>query len=159
TPQGDLFAIEHTNRDTINPAPPAGTGTGTRFNVPPQCVAPNVDSTTLNIAALAAPQSYGKTTGHLPTAQPPGVRTLPGAIALFKHGRLVGGIGLFVAGTTGYACGERSKLNTPVVTAARKPDLSEVAEYIAVAAAGGSPAAGVPLNGPLNGAPPLRKFA
>src|SRR5262249_36391931 len=39
-----------------------------------------------------------------------------------------------------------------------KPDLSQVAEYMAFVAAGGSKMAGVPLNGPINGAPALPDF-
>src|SRR5205814_428196 len=77
---------------------------------------------------------------------------------LFKNGQEVGGIGVFFSGTTGYATEENSKLNTPLVRDPHKPDLSEVAEYMAFVAAGGSQAAGVPLNGPINGAPALRDF-
>ena len=158
TPQVDLFAIEHTNRDSLSP-------TGTRFNVPPQYVAPNIPgipvpgpASTPNIAELVAPESYGQVTGILPMAQSRGVATLPGGIPLFKNNKEVGGIGVFFPGTTGYATEENSKLNTPLVTIPRKPDLSEVAEYMAFVAAGGSKMAGVPLSGPVNGAPALPGF-
>jgi uncharacterized protein GlcG (DUF336 family) len=160
TPQVDLFAIEHTNRDSLS------TTTGTRFNVPKQYVAPNIPgisspgpNPTLNLAELVAPESYGQVTGILPNAQSRGVGTLPGGIPLFKNNKEVGGIGVFFPGTTGYATEENSKLNTPLVTAPRKPDLSEVAEYMAFAAAGGTPTVNVKLNGPLNGAPALPEFA
>ena len=77
---------------------------------------------------------------------------------LYKNGVEVGGIGVFFPGTTGYATEENSKLNTPLLVQPAKPDLSEVAEYMAFVAAGGSKAAGVPLNGPINGAPALPGF-
>jgi len=144
TPQADLFDIESTNRDTISPA------TGTRFNVPSTYIPAGVN--------LVAPESYGQVTGILPGAQSRGIATLPGGIPLYKNGVEVGGIGVFFPGTTGYATEENSKLNTPLLYNPRKPDLSEVAEYMAFVAAGGSKVAGVPMNGPINGAPALPDF-
>ncbi len=143
TPQVDLFDIESTNRDSISNL------TGTRFNVPPQYVPAG--------ANLVAPESYGQVTGLLPTAQSRGVATLPGGIPLYKKqpdGTFaeVGGIGVFFPGTTGYATEENSTLNTPLLRDKKKPDYSDVAEYMAFVAAGGSSAAGVPFNGPINGA-------
>jgi uncharacterized protein GlcG (DUF336 family) len=146
TPQVDLFAIENTNRDSLSNA------TGTRFNVPPQDIPPGATS------ELIAPESYGQVTGILPTAQSRGIATLPGGIPLYKNGVEVGGIGVFFPGTTGFATEENSKLNTPLVRDPRKPDFSEVAEYMAFVAAGGSKTAGVPLSGPVNGAPALPDF-
>lgn len=148
-PQVDLYDIEATNRDTIS------NGTGTRFNVPSQDIPAGGN--------LVAPQSYGVVTGILPTAQSRGVATLPGGLPLFKKQpdgsfALVGGIGVFFPGTTGYATEENSTLNTPALRDHRKADLSYVAEYMAFAAAGGSSAAGLGLNGPINGAPPLPNF-
>jgi uncharacterized protein GlcG (DUF336 family) len=150
TPQVDLFDIEATNRDNYS------TGTGTRFNVPTQYVAGG--STNPNVPQggnLVAPESYGKVTGILPDAQSRGVATLPGGIPIFKNNVEVGGIGVFFPGTTGYATEENSKLNTPLLYDPHKLDLSEVAEYMAFVAVGGSQAAGLPLNGPVNGAPAL----
>ncbi len=144
TPQVDLFDIESTNRDTISPT------TGTRFNVPSTYIPAGVN--------LVAPESYGQVTGILPSAQSRGIATLPGGIPLYKNGVEVGGIGVFFPGTTGYATEENSKLNTPLLYNPRKPDLSEVAEYMAFVAAGGSKVAGVPMNGPINGAPALPDF-
>jgi len=151
TPQVDLFAIENTNRDTLNNT------NGTRFNVPSQYIPAGATS------EMVAPESYGQITGILPTAQSRGIATLPGGVPLFKRqadGKFaeVGGIGVFFPGTTGYATEENSKLNTPLLYNPQKPDLSEVAEYMAFVAAGGSKMAGVPLNGPVNGAPALPDF-
>jgi uncharacterized protein GlcG (DUF336 family) len=144
TPQVDLFNIEGTNRDSYSSI------TNTRFNVPPQYIPPGGN--------LVAPESYGQVTGIMPNAQSRGVATLPGGIPLYKNGVEVGGIGIFFPGTTGYATEENSKLNTPLLYDPKKPDLSEVGEYMAFVAAGGSKMAGVPLNGPVNGAPALPAF-
>jgi uncharacterized protein GlcG (DUF336 family) len=148
TPQVDLFDIESTNRDTLSNT------TGTRFNVPIQYVAPGASP------ELTAPESYGQVTGILPTAQSRGIATLPGGIPLYKkqpNGMYaeVGGIGVFFPGTTGYATEENSTLNTPLLRDKKKPDYSDVAEYMAFVAAGGSAQAGVPFNGSINGAPAL----
>ncbi len=149
TPQVDLFGIEATNRDVLSAA------TGTRFNVPTQDIPAG--------ANLVAPESYGQVTGILPTAQSRGIATLPGGVPLYKkqpNGKFaeVGGIGVFFPGTTGYATEENSKLNTPLLYNPHKLDLSEAAEYMAFVAAGGSKAAGLPFNGPVNGAPALPDF-
>ena len=100
TPQVDLFDIESTNRDSLSPV------TGTRFNVPSQYIPAGGN--------LVAPESYGQVTGILPTAQSRGIATLPGGVPLFKkqpNGKfaVVGGIGVFFPGTTGYATEENSK--------------------------------------------------
>ncbi|MGA7500374.1 MAG: hypothetical protein WBX00_26885 [Isosphaeraceae bacterium] len=148
TPQVDLFDIEGTNRDSLSPV------THTRFNVPSQYIPPG--------ASLVAPESYGQVTGLLPTAQSRGIGTLPGGVPLYKtvNGKtaLVGGIGVFFPGTTGYATEENSKLNTPLLYNPHKLDLSEVAEYMAFVAAGGSKSAGLPFSGPVNNAPALPDF-
>ena len=148
TPQVDLFDIEGTNRDSLSPV------THTRFNVPSQYIPTG--------ANLVAPESYGQVTGLLPTAQSRGIGTLPGGVPLYKtvNGKtaLVGGIGVFFPGTTGYATEENSKLNTPLLYNPHKLDLSEVAEYMAFVAAGGSKSAGLPLSGPVNNAPALPDF-
>ena len=149
TPQVDLYDIESTNRDSISPT------THTRFNVPRQYVPAGGD--------LVAPESYGQITGIVPTAEARGIATLPGGIPLYKqqpNGQFaeVGGIGVFFPGTSGYATEENSKLNTPLLHDPHKLDLSEVAEYMAFVAAGGSSAAGLPFNGEVNGAPALKNF-
>ena len=149
TPQVDLFDIETTNRDSLSSI------TGTRFNVPPQDIPAG--------ASLVAPESYGQVTGILPSAQARGIATLPGGLPLYKKqpdGSLaeVGGIGIFFPGTTGYATEENSPLNTPLLTDSKKPDFTQIAEYMAFVAAGGSKVAGVPFNGPVNGAPALPDF-
>ncbi len=149
TPQVDLYDIESTNRDVISAL------TGTRFNVPQADIPPGGN--------LVAPESYGVVTGILPTAQSRGIATLPGGIPLYKkqpNGTYaeVGGIGVFFPGTTGYATAENSDLNTPLLRNKKLPDYSQIAEYMAFVAAGGSSAAGVPFNGPINGAPALPNF-
>lgn len=144
TPQVDLFGIETTNRDVISPI------TGTRFNVPPQYIPQGGN--------LVAPESYGVVSGLMPSAQARGIATLPGGVPIYKNNVEVGGIGVFFPGSNGYATSENSKLNTPLVRTRKSPDLSEVAEYMAFAAAGGSKQAGYPFNGSLNGAPPLPGF-
>jgi uncharacterized protein GlcG (DUF336 family) len=149
TPQVDLFDIESSNRDSTS------TVTGTRFNVPSPYIPPG--------GSLVAPESYGQVTGILPTAQSRGIATLPGGIPLYEiqpDGKpaVVGGIGVFFPGTTGYATEENSTLNTPLLRNKHEPDFSQIAEYMAFVAAGGSKMAGVPFNGPVNGAPALSNF-
>jgi uncharacterized protein GlcG (DUF336 family) len=148
-PQVDLFDVEGTNRDSLSSI------TGTRFNVPAQYIPPG--------AKLVAPESYGQVTGILPAAQSRGIATLPGGVPLYKKQpdgsyAEVGGIGVFFPGTTGYATEENSTLNTPVLRDKHKPDYSDIAEYMAFVAAGGSKQAGVPFNGPINGASALPNF-
>jgi hypothetical protein len=110
TPPVDLFGIEHTNRDSIiNPGPDHIKGTADdvtlsgRFNINPAFVPPG--------QTLTPPESYGFISGILPSAQARGIATLPGGIPLFKQGELVGGIGVFFPGTTGYATAENSSLS------------------------------------------------
>jgi uncharacterized protein GlcG (DUF336 family) len=155
TPQVDLFDIEATNRDSYSPV------TGTRFNVPKQDIPTSLLTYMPN--GIIAPESYGQVTGILPAAQARGIGTLPGGVPLYKkqpNGTFaeVGGIGVFFPGTTGFATEENSHLNTPLVRDRKKSDFAEVAEYMAFVAAGGSSQAGVPFNGPVNGAPALPNF-
>lgn len=113
TPQVDLFAIEHTNRDSIvHPGLDGIKGTADdialqeRFNLDPAFVP---DGKTLD-----APESYGFTSGLAPNAQARGIATLPGGLPLYRifdedpasptFQRLVGldvvgGIGVFFPGT------------------------------------------------------------
>ena len=155
TTQVDLSEIEASNRDSIvNPGPNhirQGVGVpgsddvlmGARFNIDPKFVPAG--------QTIYAPESYGYVSGMDVTAQSRGIGTLPGGVPLYKtgpngEGGLVGGIGVFFPGTTGYASEENSKLNDPAFYDPNKPDLSIEAEYIAFAAAGGSPTAGIPAK-------------
>jgi uncharacterized protein GlcG (DUF336 family) len=168
TPQVDLSQIEQTNRDSIisNGASgirgaPDNTILPNRFNVSNQYVAPNTGSlppgfqkTNPTATPDNPPESYGYISGILPTAQSRGIGTLPGGIPIFKStaaapgGALVGGIGVFFPGTTGYATEENSSLNDAGFFNPKKPDLSLEAEYIAFVAAGGSKGAGFSYNTP-----------
>ena len=111
TPQVDLFHIEHTNRDSIvSPGPDHIRGTAddivlpSRFNVDPAFIPPGKN--------LPPPESYGFLSGLLPSAQSRGIGTLPGGIPLYQERKqLVGGIGVFFPGTTGFATEENSDLN------------------------------------------------
>ncbi len=164
TPQVDLFEIEHTNRDSVihpNAAGVRAPGPGNsiilpdRFNADPAYVPPG--------QSIAAPESYGLISGLLPYAQARGIGTLPGGVPLYKGtGNLVGGIGVFFPGTTGFATEENSSLNDAGFYDPKKPDLSEEAEYIAFVAAGGSSGAGYSTNtahfNAAKGLPPLPGF-
>jgi uncharacterized protein GlcG (DUF336 family) len=159
TPQVDLFAIEHTNRDSvIFPGVDGIKGTsddinlGTRFGA--------------DFAAgenIPAPESYGYASGLMPNAQSRGIATLPGGIPLYKADasskntpKLVGGIGVFFPGPTGYATYEQNFQTTAARTAMHLADqttndrvnapLVLEAEYSAYAAAGGvGTISGVPV--------------
>ncbi len=132
TPQVDLFSIEGTNRDTLTAADGTPLPFGTRFNVNPLFIPAG--------KTLTPPLSYGAITGLQPNAQPRGIGTLPGGVPIFKNGTLVGGIGVFFPGKTGFADEENSSLN--VNFDPTKPDLALQAEFIAFAATGGSSGAG-----------------
>jgi len=141
TPQVDLFAIEHTNRDSIvGPGPDRIKGTpddvtyNARFNINPAFLGAGV--------TLESPESYGMISGYQPGAQSRGLATLPGGIPIYKPSetapnppRMVGGIGVFFPGKTGFATEENSALSTMFDPS--KPDRSFEAEYIAYAALGG----------------------
>ena len=79
-----------------------------------------------------------------PTSASRGIATLPGGIPLYEDGVLVGGIGVFFPGTTGFASAENFSLSAGYTP--RLPDLSMEAEFIALAAAGGSTQAGFPIG-------------
>ncbi len=139
TPQVDLFGIEMTNRDTST-AVDANGNTVTlpsRFNVPLQDIPAGV--------SLTPPNSYGYISGIDPTAQPRGIGTLPGGLPIYQlvNGTpdLVGGIGVFFPGTTGYASEENSALSSGYNP--NKPDLAAEAEAIAFEAIGGAPLIGL----------------
>jgi uncharacterized protein GlcG (DUF336 family) len=153
TPQVDLFNIEASNRDSSEDLLP---GRG-RFNVP----AAFIPSTIPPDEQLVAPDSYGVVTGLLPGARGRGIGTLPGGVPIYKDGQVVGGIGVFFPGTTGFATAENSRLSATFDPT--KPDRSLEAELIAFTAAGGSPTASSPLRpagsfdfrGPIGAAPAL----
>jgi uncharacterized protein GlcG (DUF336 family) len=156
TPQVDLFAIEHTNRDSIiHPGPDRIKGTPDditlpgRFNVDPAHVPPGKE--------LRAPESYGFVSGLLPSAQSRGIATLPGGIPIYKNNTLVGGVGIFFPGETGFATEENSNLNDAGFHDPTKRDRSLEAEFVAFVAAGGSKAAGFPFP-TVPGAPKLPGF-
>jgi uncharacterized protein GlcG (DUF336 family) len=153
-PQVDLFDVEQNNRDSLTTGGTAAdVGYATRFDA---TLAPGVN--------LPAPLAYGATILPAAAQQNPllggqfqsrGIATLPGGVPLYQYGTLVGAIGVFFPGSTGYADAENSSLNTNFNPAL--PDLSVEAEFIAVAAAGGSKQAGVTV-GALGGVAPLPGF-
>src|SRR5262249_26645873 len=150
--------IEHTNRDSlVNPGSDHVKGTAddlalpNRFNVPDAFIPASIPA----YERLAAPESYGTVSGVLPTAQARGIATLPGGIPLYKRGNLVGGIGVFFPGATGFATEENSRLSNTFNPA--RPDRSLEAEWVGFAAAGGSAAAGASV-GVVGGIPPLPGF-
>ena len=132
TPPVDLYDIELTNRDsTADPS-------AERYNL--QDVPAG--------QGIHAPDSYGIVSGLLPGAQSRGIATLPGGIPVYDNGTLLGGIGVFFPGQTGYATEENSSLSTTYDPT--KPDRSLEAEYDAFVAVGGSSEAGFPV-GPVGG--------
>src|SRR5207237_6828279 len=76
TPQVDLFAIEHTNRDSSYHLVPNAPSVPLldRFNVNPATIPATIPVN----QQLAAPDSYGFASGLEPNAQPRGIGTLPG---------------------------------------------------------------------------------
>jgi uncharacterized protein GlcG (DUF336 family) len=149
TPTANLFAIEHTNRDsTVHPGSDGikGVGAGTaadillanRFNI--NTLAPG--------AMLFAPDSSGDHAVY----QGRGIATLPGGIGIYKNLQLVGGIGVFFPGETGFASEENSVLSENFDPT--KPDRSFEAEFIAFAAVGGSTLANNKI-GAIGNAPDL----
>jgi uncharacterized protein GlcG (DUF336 family) len=146
TPPVDLFEIEHTNRDgTFTPGPDRIKGTADdvrlaeRFDIDPAYIPSGAGGAGRpgNKKELFAPDSYGFASGLLPGAQSRGIATLPGGVPIVKNGQVVGGIGVFYPGKTGYATEENSALSTTFDPT--KPDRSAEAEWVAVAAVGGVP--------------------
>jgi uncharacterized protein GlcG (DUF336 family) len=129
TGSADLFGIEHTNRD---PSYVPG--------------ASNIDQLT----------SYGVVSGLLPSASSRGIATLPGGIPLYKNGFLVGGIGVFFPGPSGYATYEQGYVPGSGQTDAQRTNtqLELTAEWMGLAATGGSSGAGATV-GSIGGIPAL----
>lgn len=169
TPQVDLFAIEHTNRDMlVNPGPNSGgilftpggggsaandVGLAGRFNINPAFVPPG--------KSLVAPLSYydtlltpaNQSNPAIPHVASRGIGTLPGGLPIYENGVLVGGIGVFFPGKTGFASEENSQLSADFNPAL--VDRSMEAEFIALAAIGGSSQAGFQIGalGGINALP------
>jgi uncharacterized protein GlcG (DUF336 family) len=175
TPQVDLLGIEFTNRDTTTKQvtdPTTGAVTTitlpNRFNVPDQFIPSNIYNPSQGIDnRLTPPDSYGFISGLEPNAQPRGIGTLPGGLPIVKVVKvngvkktiILGGIGVFYPGTTGFATAENSVLNDAGFDPT-KPDKSSEAEAVAFAALGGATGAalvtGVPTTvGALGGVPPV----
>jgi uncharacterized protein GlcG (DUF336 family) len=166
TPPVDLFAIEHTNRDSIvHPGEDGDRGTAdditltNRFNIDTAWVPldtdgdgyddnPDVDNNGMaDSLRLSAPESYGFVSGVFPSAQSRGIATLPGGVPLFRdtdgNGQgdtLIGGIGVFFPGTDGSALFEQNFQAGVGQTEKDRTNAPKVleAEFIAVVAAGGS---------------------
>lgn len=141
TPQVDLFGIEQTNRDsTYHPGADRIKGTADdiylpyRFNIDPTYIPADIIDT-----FYTAQDSYGYLSGYNPEAQSRGIATLPGGIPIVKNNVIVGGIGVFYPGASGFATEENSALSSTYNPAL--PDRSQEAEYAAFAALGGSPSA------------------
>ena len=172
-PQVDLFDIEATNRDSIRHPIANGLPKSTaddvtlpnRFNVAQQYIPTSISSTGTQ---LVPPESYGFVSGLEPDAQARGIGTLPGGIPIIRmetvDGKqqpiLVGGIGVFYPGQTGFATEENSALSDSMYNP-NKPDLSIAAEAVAAAAVNGSsspaPVGGASLRfGTIGGIPPVQ---
>jgi uncharacterized protein GlcG (DUF336 family) len=162
TPQVDLFAIEHTNRDSfLNPGADHKKGTADDLKLDNRF---NVDITYLNAALnRTTPLSYGEAlltpaqqrnpaTNHF---QSRGIATLPGGIPIYEYGTLVGGIGVFFPGKTGYATEMNSSLSQ--LYDPSKPDRTLEAEFMGLAAVGGSSVLGLKV-GTLGNLPALPGF-
>jgi uncharacterized protein GlcG (DUF336 family) len=144
TPPVDLFQIELTNRDGRL------TASGLPYGIDAADVVPGT--------AIPVPgMSYSETIKDptFGTTSSRGVGTLPGGIPLYFDGELVGAVGVFFPGKTGFATEENSSLSATFDPS--KPDRTLEAEFIALAAAGGSSGAGFPV-GTLGGIPPLPGF-
>ncbi|HUG92994.1 MAG TPA: heme-binding protein [Planctomycetaceae bacterium] len=164
TPPVDLFAIEHTNRDSILHAGPDGVrGTADDIILPTIVEGPTTELRNrfnLDLAfvpagqSLFAPESYGhaNNSGLLETAQARGIATLPGGIPLYRDTNgdgvgesLIGGIGVFFPGPDGFATFEQNFIPGIGQTTFQRTNAPKVleAEYIAYAATGGSVLAAV----------------
>jgi hypothetical protein len=150
TPPVDLSNIEASNRDSIrhpiaNGLPKSTANDVTlpsRFNVPVSNIPSSIVGAGLT---LTPPESYGFISGLEPDAQARGVGTLPGGIPITRMEEVngvetpivVGGIGVFYPGTTGFATEENSNLNDSLYDPT-KPDLAQAAEIVAAVAVNGT---------------------
>jgi uncharacterized protein GlcG (DUF336 family) len=143
TPPVDLFNIEASNRDSTPPA--AGFD---RFNVPllPDPANPG----NYLPATMTTPISYGTAAGIAGDSQNRGIGTLPGGIPIYRDpnqngvgATLVGGIGVFFPGDDGYATHEQGFIPGQGQTEFQRMNTTQEleAEFIALAAVGGSPEA------------------
>jgi uncharacterized protein GlcG (DUF336 family) len=102
-PHVDLFGIEHTNRDSLlMPGSDGIKGTPDDVNLTSR-----FNATYIPGKEIDAPESFGRTSGLLPTAQSRGIATIPGGVPIYKNGELVGGVGVFFPGPDGYATFEQ----------------------------------------------------
>lgn len=143
TPPVDLFAIEHTNRDSLIHAGLNGireNGGGDDL-----LLSARFDAAFAAGKDVPPPESWGFVTGLAPTQQSRGIATLPGGIPLFRDTNsdtigdtLVGGIGVFFPGPEGFASWEQGFAPGQSETARTNAPKVLEAEVIALAAAGGS---------------------
>ncbi|MEE9603659.1 MAG: heme-binding protein [Thermoguttaceae bacterium] len=123
TPHADLFAIEHTNRDSlVHPGPDRVKQTATVDNDGNPTAASGDDillgtrfgANFVTGQEIPAPESYGLVSDMLTNAQARGIGTLPGGVPLYKTDpgdgkqKLVGGVGVFFPGTDGFASFEQA---------------------------------------------------
>jgi uncharacterized protein GlcG (DUF336 family) len=145
----DLFQIEHTNRDqsfAVGGDRIKGTADDVarpiRFNLNPNFIpSSDIGRGPGGRNDLFVPDSYGFQSGLMPTAQSRGVGTLPGGVPIYKtdaagRSRVVGGIGVFYPGRTGFATEENSSRGSAFDS--RRPDRTLEAEWVAFAAVGGT---------------------
>ena len=148
TPPVDLFAIEHQSRDSsVHPG-----FDGIKGNADDKALTWRFDANPAFISDAAKsflktfPESYGVQSGLRPNAQGRGIGTLPGGMPLFKNNVLVGGIGVFFPGPSGFASYEQNFVNASLRGAAgpqtdrermTAPKVLE-SEFIAFFAAGGT---------------------
>ncbi len=150
TPPVDLFKIELQSRDGLT-RPGADSIKGTaddftlenRFNVPTAQL-PIVGASAYDVPA---PESYGVQSGLLPQATGRGISTMPGGVPLLKaipdpgvssSFTVVGGIGVFFPGTTGYATFEQGFIAGANQTSTQRLNSTKAleAEFIAAKTAG-----------------------
>ncbi|MEO1998797.1 MAG: matrixin family metalloprotease, partial [Planctomycetaceae bacterium] len=147
TPPVDLFAIEHTNRDSLIHAGPNGIREGVAVDTDDIMLTSRFNADFIANQEVNAPESYGLVSGLAPTQQSRGIATLPGGIPIFRDTNgdgagdtLIGGIGVFFPGPDGFATHEQGFVPGIGQTEAERTNASRVleAEYIAFAALGGS---------------------
>lgn len=130
-PHVDLFGIEHTNRDSLlMPGTDGIKGTPDDVNL-----ASRFNATFIPGKEIDAPESFGRTSGLLPTAQSRGIATIPGGVPIYKDGVLVGGVGVFFPGPDGYATFEQGFVAGVGQTDAQRLNAPKVLEAEVIAAA------------------------